>query len=267
MISIVIVTCDRLHLLRQTMEKVIAVTSPMTREVIVWNNASSDGTKEYLDGLTDPRLQVIHSPENIGLNAYRPAFERTTQDYLVELDDDVIDAPPQWDRTMLEAYQKVEPENVAYLAADVTDDGQSRAADIRYRRDAHKYQSREVAGVELLDGPAGGWCTMVSRRVDESVGGKKQNPDFIYFSQDTLYTAALKKAGYELALLPSVKVFHASGPAFDKNPGLEELKQQFFEVRNRSRRRKRRIKQWLERVPGVPALNARLKVYTPPRSV
>ena len=91
MISVVVLTHNRLALLRRCVEDVLLRTSEKTRELIIWDNASEDGTRGYLDTLKDARINVVHHAENIGTNAYAHAFALATQDYLVELDDDVID--------------------------------------------------------------------------------------------------------------------------------------------------------------------------------
>jgi rhamnopyranosyl-N-acetylglucosaminyl-diphospho-decaprenol beta-1,3/1,4-galactofuranosyltransferase len=88
-IAIVVVTYNRLHLLRRCVDDVLQRSSEKTREIVIWNNASNDGTREYLDALDDARLRVVHHSENIGTNAYARAFALTTQDYLVELDADL----------------------------------------------------------------------------------------------------------------------------------------------------------------------------------
>ena len=69
MIAVVVVTHNRLHLLRRCVDDVLWRTSDKTREIILWNNASEDGTREYLETLDDPRLRIVHHSENIGTNA------------------------------------------------------------------------------------------------------------------------------------------------------------------------------------------------------
>ena len=96
-IAVVVLTHNRVHLLRECVENVLARASDATGEILVWDNASTDGTAAYLDGLDDPRLHVVHHPANIGQNAYAEAFKLTSAPYLVELDDDVVEAPPGWD--------------------------------------------------------------------------------------------------------------------------------------------------------------------------
>ena len=95
-VAIVVLTYDRAHLLRQCVENLLARTSERVTEIVVWNNASTDGTREYLDSLGDPRFRVVHHERNIGQNAYDEAFALTSAPYLIELDDDMIDAPAEW---------------------------------------------------------------------------------------------------------------------------------------------------------------------------
>src|SRR5690242_19553028 len=96
-ISLAVVTHNRVDLLRQCVENVVLRTSAATREILIWDNASTDGTREYLGTLGDPRIWVVQHDCNIAMNARARAFALLSSDYLVELDDDVVDAPPNWD--------------------------------------------------------------------------------------------------------------------------------------------------------------------------
>ena len=81
-ISIFLLTYSRCHLLRQCVENVLAKTSALTSEIVIWDNASTDDTAAYLDSLTDPRIKVVHAPTNIGMNAYDRAVQLTHGTYL-----------------------------------------------------------------------------------------------------------------------------------------------------------------------------------------
>src|SRR5215210_1173805 len=106
-IAIVVLTHNRSHLIHKCVENVLQATSDRTREIVIWDNASDDGTAEYLASVDDPRIRVVRSDKNIGQSAYARAFRETTAPYLIELDDDVVAAPPEWDRMMLDAYRKL----------------------------------------------------------------------------------------------------------------------------------------------------------------
>ena len=64
-VAAVIVTFNRLAKLPKTLETVFA-QSHAPEWVVVVNNKSTDGTREYLDGLDDPRLVILHLDENLG---------------------------------------------------------------------------------------------------------------------------------------------------------------------------------------------------------
>ena len=56
------------------------------------------------------------------------------------MDDDVIDAPPEWDRTLLDAFERLP--DVGYLAAAQVDDPNSRCAQV-FHHESH-YVRREA---------------------------------------------------------------------------------------------------------------------------
>src|SRR3954464_3169229 len=62
-IAVVVLTHNRAHLLRECVENVLLRTSDATHEIVIWDNASTDGTADFLDSLTDVRVRVVHSPE------------------------------------------------------------------------------------------------------------------------------------------------------------------------------------------------------------
>jgi glycosyltransferase involved in cell wall biosynthesis len=260
-VSVVVLTYNRCHLLRQCVERVLWRTSPSTTEILIWDNASTDDTAAYLDSLTEPRLRVVHHPVNIGLNAYRLACAQTSGTHLIELDDDVICAPPGWDHTLLEAYELLP--DIGYLAAGIIDDGHSIAADLMFRQDCHKYRRRQVGAVALLEGPTGGWCSMTSRDVYDRVGGFRQHRRMAFWREDGTYIADIGRLGYRAAILDDLKVFHASGPYY--SPVVAE-KEAFYATRRRRQRRRDAAKRAVLRVPGLAALNQRAGWFQAPTS-
>src|SRR5205085_12550221 len=130
------------------MEHVLLRTTQLTTEIVIWNNASTDGTREYLDSISDRRFIIVHNARNIGQSAYAQGFSLTNTSHLVELDDDIVDAPAAWDSTLFDAFVRL-PE-VGFLAADLEDDPHDIAAHHRYRVRPHLYTEFELQGVPLL---------------------------------------------------------------------------------------------------------------------
>ena len=119
-IAVVVLTHNRVHLLQKCVENVLLRASGSTREIVIWDNASTDATVDYLDSLDDPRIRVVHSEENIGQNGYARAFRLTTAPYLIELDDDVVNAPAEWDLTMLDAFKRAPARSDSWLPTSRT---------------------------------------------------------------------------------------------------------------------------------------------------
>lgn len=251
-IAAVVLTHNRVHLLRHCVENVLRRTSPATREIVIWDNASTDGTREYLDGLRDHRIRVVHHPENIGQNAYAEAFRLTTEPYLIELDDDVVDAPRYWDVTLLEAYCSLP--QVGFLAADLEDDPFDTAAHVRYRVRPHEYRPVEVNGVRLLEGPTGGGCAMTDRALNARVGGFRQQRKEVFWLEDAAYVADLERIGYRAAVLRDLQVRHCGGPHYAAS---SPEKHAYWARVARERARRDAVKRALLWVPGVRRANRR----------
>jgi GT2 family glycosyltransferase len=259
-IAIVVLTHNRAHLLRRCVEDVLLRTSEATREIVIWDNGSTDGTGAYLDSLTDPRIRVVHHPRNIGQNAYAEAFRLTTSDYLVELDDDVIDAPAGWDRLLLSAFRRL-PE-VGFLAADLVDDPHDQAAHVRHRVRPHLYTPTEVNGIRLLEGPTGGGCAITSRELNDRVGGFRQQKA-VFWLEDEAYIQDIKALGYRAAVLAELKVHHAGGPYYAE-PSAE--RDRFWFSFHRRQARKDTVKRFLLFMPFLGRLNERYRWFARPAS-
>lgn len=259
-IAIVVLTHSRVHLFQQCVENVLGRTSELTREIVLVDNGSTDGTSAYLDGLTDPRIRVIRNDENVGQNAYRPAFATTSSDYLIEVDDDVIDAPAEWDRTMFEAFRRLP--TCGYLAANLANNPHDATAKIMYGPSASAYRIEERNGVRLkVGGAIGGWCAMTSREIYDRAGGFRQNPKYVFWLEDAAFINQVKQLGYEAVILDDLEVVHAGGDYYSERA---PEKQRYWDDHHRSARRKRRIKQLLVRIPFVGRLNKRFRLFVPP---
>jgi GT2 family glycosyltransferase len=95
-IAAVIVTYNRLTALKDTVERTLAEA---IEQLIIINNASTDGTREWLDGLSsDSRITAIHLPLNVGgaggfHHGFDHVLKHTDADWLVCFDDDAYPQP------------------------------------------------------------------------------------------------------------------------------------------------------------------------------
>lgn len=115
----VIVTYNRLNLLQESIE---AILSQKIEHLIVVNNKSTDGTKEYLNTITDSRVYVKHSTQNLGGSGgfqvgMELALRMTNDDLVWVMDDDTIVQNNTLD-ALLDAAHKLSG-NFGYLCSDV----------------------------------------------------------------------------------------------------------------------------------------------------
>lgn len=258
-IAIVVLTYNRVHLLERCVENVLHRTSDATREIIIWNNASTDGTAVFLDSLTDPRLRVVHHDENLGQSAYARAFQMTTSDYLVEVDDDIIDAPADWDATLLGAFKRLP--QIGFLAANLVDDPYDSTAEVMYRQKAHLYRTVVENGIRLKTGPTGGGCSMTSRELHDRVGGFREHKKHVFWLEDEAYINDIEKLGYTAAYLDDLRVHHAGGPHYSE---ITPEKARYWSAYHRRRLRRQAVKRVLLRLPFVRRLNERHLWFEPP---
>jgi GT2 family glycosyltransferase len=259
-IAIVVLTYNRVQLLEQCVERVLRRTSAETDEILIWNNGSSDGTRAYLDALADPRIRVVHHERNIGPNAYDVAFRQTTAPYLIELDDDIVDAPSGWDATLLGAFRRLP--GTGLLSANLANNPHDRTAALMYGDNARLYRTVEVNGVRLkVGGPIGGGCAITSRALFEQVGGFGQNKRQVYWCSDAALMTKLGAAGLQGAYLEDLQVLHAGGPYYSD---VSAEKRKFWLDYHRRARRRERIKSVLLRLPFVRRLNERHAWFVAP---
>ncbi len=256
MIAVVVLTHNRLHLLRQCVENVLSRASSLTTEIVIWDNGSADGTAAYLETLGDPRIHVVRHARNIGQNAYAEAFRLTTAPYMLELDDDMIDAPPEWDRQLLEAYDRLP--GIGFLAANLVDNPHDQAARVMYHERPHLYSTVEENGVTLVRGPVGGGCAITSRELHDRVGGFRQQRNEVFWLEDEAYIADIERLGYGAAYLRDVQLLHAGGGYYAPE---SEAKHAYWHRYWTRELRKNTIKRALLGVPFVRRLNDRFQWF------
>jgi glycosyltransferase involved in cell wall biosynthesis len=133
-------------------------------EIIVMDNASSDSTRELLETRSgNPLIRAVFLEKDRGLNAYKQLFRMAQGDYMVTVDDDVIEFPPQVDRIFSE-YMELFPD-YGYLALNVVQNEFTNGA----KPGPERYSGITRQGKVVEDGPTGGWCSCFRRRDYEKI--------------------------------------------------------------------------------------------------
>lgn len=105
---LVIVTHNRLDYTKKCLESVFK-DNVSEFDLYIWDNASSDGTKEYLNELKDPRLKEIYFSEvNLGPTAAMNYFwKRSNTELVGKLDNDCL-ISPGWINILSQAHRDIE---------------------------------------------------------------------------------------------------------------------------------------------------------------
>jgi len=104
MISVVILTHNRLSRLSPCIEMIRKCTSN-AYEIIVVNNASTDGTKEFLDSQVGNSFSAIHLDNNYGVTARNYGFNLASGEFIAQVDDDV-QVLQGWDKKCLAQFTR-----------------------------------------------------------------------------------------------------------------------------------------------------------------
>lgn len=204
-LAVVIVTYNRVELLEQCLDKLEKQTYPIDAVVVV-DNASTDGTAEFLQNYTRLPLKIHTSQENTGgaggfYQGVKLAFE-TGFDWLYIVDDDVFPLPDCIEKLMA-IKQK------AMISVRENNDGQlvERSA-LQYdlknpfvinpKRNSidSEYPSREEMPETVIVENIPFEGLMIHREVVDKIG--LPEPNYFISSDDVDYSLRIRQAGYQI---------------------------------------------------------------------
>lgn len=163
-VTVILPAYNAMPFLPEAVESIRAQTLSAFRVLLV-NDGSTDGTRQYLDSIQDPRFQVIHK-ENEGLGAtLQLALGMVETEYVARMDADDVAMPERLARQVL--YLDTHP-NVVMLGTHF-----SFLVEGRIQNAPPALTSHEDIDSRLLRGRAG-VChptIMCRARIAQSVGG------------------------------------------------------------------------------------------------
>lgn len=170
MLSIIILNYNRRELSKKTIHH-LKIKTTVPHELILVDNGSIDGTREYLETVTGnastKRIIRVFNKSNLGVAGGRNSgLKEATGDYLMTIDDDIM-VPDDYDKKLIEACTKIERLGITGINVE-----------------SRKYPVKEIDGVrmQIKDGNLGGGCLCMRRDVFEQVG--YYSPDFVYGGED-----------------------------------------------------------------------------------
>lgn len=225
-ISYIIITWNGLSLLQDLIHSLANQIQRADVEVLVVDNGSTDGTREWLKGQAG--IRVILQTENRGVAAARNiAMRQARGEYLFILDNDIIanDEALQ----VLESYMDTHPQTgIAATALQLADGtlqesckaypgiGQ-KVKNILHRGKFSFYYARELAaGVPFEPVYVIGACQMIRRATYEQIGELDEH--IFYGPEDCDYCLRAHNKGWKVVYLPSTTMIHHCQRKTNTNP-------------------------------------------------
>lgn len=236
----IVVTYNRLHQLKVTIDRLLASPESELAQLIVVDNASTDGTADWLATCTDPRLIPLTAERNEGgaggfVRGMTAAMAASTPDWLVLMDDD-----GRPDAGTLARFHSLDLSDWDALAAAVfLPDGaicdMNRPSRNPFARPAVFLRTLlRLGGREGFHLSPADYAQSVPRPIDITsfVGFFLRadlvrrfgypDPRLFVYAEDGLYTLGLSKAGARIAFHPALRFEHDlstfSGAAGGFNP-------------------------------------------------
>ena len=232
-VSLVILTYNNLNYTRQCLESIYAKTAYPNFEVIIVDNASTDGTQDYLINFSasHPNCRILLNPENRGFSAgNNQGVAASDGEYLVFLNNDVVVTPGWLSRLLAHlrdpAVGAVGPvTNFAGNESRIT----VEYSDIQYLDDfarrycaAHAGQAFEIRMLALF-------CLATRKSTLEDVGPLDEQFGVGMYEDDD-FSLRMRQKGYRILCAEDVYIHHWGSASFSQ---LEEERFQRLHQENR----------------------------------
>lgn len=219
-VSVIVLTYNNLDLTKACLNSIEKFTNYPNLEVILVDNASTDGTPEFLRDYASTREHVIVclNEENLGFSGgNNVGLKVATGEYLVILNNDTY-VTEGWVHGLLKVLRR---NNKFGLVGPVTRNiGNEAKINIDYiDMDDMASKARQYTlahtGDYMSVRTAAFFCVMFSRNVFEKVGFMDENFGVGFFEDDD-YCNRVRQAGYEIAIVDDVFIHHHLSASFDK---------------------------------------------------
>jgi len=194
-LTLTIPVFNQLHYTSQCLES-LNLAGIADSQIVIVNNASSDGTGEFLR--QRPRLRTIHNPKNLGCGiAWTQGARASTSRWTVIANNDVLFAKNTLSRLIRFAEEHhVDIASPAMCEGEVDYDFSFHAANFMERM-------KGMARYNVVHGV----CFAVHRRVFDKIGYFDQDPRLGGYEDDEYFRRA-RRAGFRLAITGSAFIHH-----------------------------------------------------------
>jgi GT2 family glycosyltransferase len=233
--SIVILSYNNINYTRLCLNSILAESGDSNYEVIIVDNASSDGTPRFLQEAAskNPSIKLILNPKNLGFaHGNNQGAQAATGDFLIFLNNDTV-VTPGW----LSALAKyLHLPQVGMVGPVTNTSGNESRIEISYRNlsemrvfaknyaQLHAGKAFEIPMLAFL-------CVALRRTVFEEVGLLDEQFGLGMFEDDD-YAIRVHMKGYQIICAQDVFIHHWGSASFSRLP--DKL---FYQLFNENRRK------------------------------
>ncbi|HOE61229.1 MAG TPA: glycosyltransferase family 2 protein [Kiritimatiellia bacterium] len=220
LISLVLLTWNRYRFLDLCLASLFAnLSGAFDYQILLLDNGSTDLTPQVLNRYRNkPGVTLLANAENRGLSAYKTLFNKAKGKIIIEVDDDILDFPKDFDQIMVD-YLAAYPD-YGFLALNVIQDERTNGA----KPDPSHYAEDTRGNKTVEQGPAGGWCAGF-RRKDYRAIWLPFNliPLSMKRCEDGTLTALFRRLrGLKAGVIREAVCLHACGPYYAQQYGQTE---------------------------------------------
>lgn len=225
-ISVVVLTYNNLNLTQACLDSLLVDSDYPQLEIVVVDNASTDGTPDWLRGwqADHPQAKVILNERNLGFAAgNNVGLAAATGDYLVILNNDTV-VTKGWALTLLRPLQ-ADPQ--AGLVGPVTNNiGNEARVETTYGNDLQAMRPQAMRqtlthmGRHFRIRTAAFFCVMLPRATYETCGPICEDYGLGFFEDDD-YCRRIEAQGWYSLCAEDVFVHHHLSASFNKLPSRE----------------------------------------------
>jgi GT2 family glycosyltransferase len=223
MTSIIILCHNQLEFTKQCLKSLFDYTSEVKTkfEVIVVNNASTDGTKDFLDGYVQQNLiKVIHSPVNLGFPGGNNAGYKLVSpqsEYICLCNNDIL-FTKEWLDKLLRCIKSDSQIAAVGPYSSMSSGRQQSPVKCNYKDDlsmqafALKFSQEDKYTDFLVF-----FCVLIKRKVWDEIGGIDEDLGLGNFDDNLFCWKAVDK-GYKLKICGNAFIHHWGSQTFKSNP-------------------------------------------------